>query len=216
MRGMIGLFGKLNYLIIKHIRENSIYYLGFIIMFSIGLSLGAYWVSNLNTETRDLLSRYINGFFSLIPINELDNLSIFKASFINNIAALTLLLILGLTYAGVVFSPLFMIFKGFCFGFSVAFLVEGFGRKGLIFSIVSLLPHSIISIPATIFICVASLQYSLYILKNRKEKRYESKRQSFINYLFSFMFGAVLIMLSSLIESYITPIFIKGISPFII
>lgn len=213
---MIDLFGKLNYLIIKHIRENGIFYIGFIIIFSIGLSFGAYWVSNLNVETRDLLSRYINGFFSLIPVDSLDNASIFKASFINNVAALTLLLILGLTYAGIVFSPLFIIFKGFCFGFSVAFLVESFGRKGLIFSVVSLLPHSIISIPGTIFLCVVSLQYSLYILKNRKEKRYENKRQSFINYLFSFLIGAVMIMLASLIESYITPIFIKGISPFII
>jgi len=210
------LFGKLNYLIIKHIRENGLFYLGFVIIFSIGISFGAYWVNNLTIETRDLLSRYIYGFFSLIPVNELDNLSILKASFINNVLSLVLLLILGLTYAGVVFSPLYIIFKGFCFGFSVGFLVESFGRKGLIFSIVSLLPHSIISIPGTIFLCVVSIQYSLYILKNRKEKRYENKRQSFINYLFSFMLGAAMIMLASLVESYITPIFIKGILPFII
>ncbi len=213
---MIDLFGKLNYLIIKHIRENGLFYLGFVIIFSIGISFGAYWVNNLTIETRDLLSRYIYGFFSLIPVNELDNLSILKASFINNVLSLVLLLILGLTYAGVVFSPLYIIFKGFCFGFSVGFLVESFGRKGLIFSIVSLLPHSIISIPGTIFLCVVSIQYSLYILKNRKEKRYENKRQSFINYLFSFMLGAAMIMLASLVESYITPIFIKGILPFII
>ncbi|WP_372995607.1 stage II sporulation protein M [Lutispora sp.] len=210
------MFGKLNYLIIKHIRENGLFYLGFVIIFSIGISFGAYWVNNLTIETRDLLSRYIYGFFSLIPVNELDNLSILKASFINNVLSLVLLLILGLTYAGVVFSPLYIIFKGFCFGFSVGFLVESFGRKGLIFSIVSLLPHSIISIPGTIFLCVVSIQYSLYILKNRKEKRYENKRQSFINYLFSFMLGAAMIMLASLVESYITPIFIKGILPFII
>ncbi|MGI5999000.1 MAG: hypothetical protein ACOX89_10115, partial [Lutispora sp.] len=70
--------------------------------------------------------------------------------------------------------------------------------------------------PGTIFLCVVSIQYSLYILKNRKEKRYENKRQSFINYLFSFMLGAAMIMLASLVESYITPIFIKGILPFII
>lgn len=210
------MFSRLNYTIIKHVRENGLFYLGFIIIFSVGISFGAYWVNNLSIESRDLLIRYLNGFFSLVPVNALNNLSIFKVSLANNILSVILLLIFGLTYIGIVFSPLYVIFKGFCFGFSIAFLVESFGRRGLIFSIASLLPHSIVSIPCTIFLCAVSLQYSLYILKTRSEKRYEKKGQNLINYLFSFMLGSMMIILSSIIESFITPVFIKGISSFLI
>jgi len=185
-------------------------------VFSLGISFGAYWVNNLTLESKDLLIKYLNGFFALIPANTLSSFSILKASLANNMLSIILLLVFGLTYLGIAFSPLYAIFKGFCFGFSIAFLVRGFGKKGLIFSIASLLPHCIISIPGTIFLCTISLQYSLYILKSRSEIRYEKKSQNLINYLFLFMLGSMMIILSIVIESYITPVFIRGISSFLI
>ncbi|NLM43148.1 MAG: stage II sporulation protein M [Clostridiales bacterium] len=202
-------------MIIKHIKENSFFYLGFILLFSVGISLGAYWVTNVSIETKELLIMYLNGFFNFAEGKIFNNSAIFKSSFINNIISILLLLIFGFTYVGIIFSPILTIFRGFCFGFSIAFLVESFGRKGLIFSLVSLLPHNIVLIPSTIFLCSVSLQYSLFLLKSRNEKRYENKRQSFINYIFSFILGMVLVVLSTVIESYITPVFIKSISSFI-
>lgn len=207
---------RLKYAVIKHIRENSILYLVFLILFSLGIGLGAFWVRNLSVESKDLLIRYLNGFFSLIPGGTLSNGSIFKTSFINNIVPAVLLFIFGFTYLGIVFSSLYIIFKGFCFGFSVAFLVAGYGSNGLLFSLVSLLPHSIILIPGTIFLCAVCLQFSLYLLKYRNDKRYENRRQNLISYSASFTVGLIAIILASLIESYITPVFIRSLSTFII
>jgi len=198
---------------IRHIKENSHFYLVFILLFSIGISLGAYWVSNVSDETKDLLIKYLNGYFELVAVELFDYSDIFKDSFISNIVSALLLLIFGLTYVGIIFSPIYTVYKGFCFGFTIAFLVESFGRKGLIFSLVSLLPHNIVLIPSIIFLCSLSLQYSLFILKSKNEKRYE-KRQYFMNYIFSFILGIVLVIFSIVIESYITPVFIKSISSF--
>lgn len=210
--GVAALFGRLNYIATKHIRENGILYIFLLFLFFLGISLGAYWVNNLSVESKDLLTRYLNGFFSLIPESILNKGKLFKTSFINNMVSAALLLIFGFTYLGIGFSSLYITFKGFCFGFSVAFLVEGFGRKGLIFSLISLLPHSIVLIPGILVLCSVSLQYSLFLLKSRKERRYESNRQYLINYLFSYTFGLTLLIMSIVIESYITPIIIKSLS----
>ena len=214
--GVATLLGRLNYFLMKHIRENGVLYIVFLIIFSLGISLGAFWVGNLTIESKDLLIRYLNGFFNLIPGDILNSGKLFKASFINNAGSAALLLVFGFTYLGIAFSSLYMLFKGFCFGFSVAFLVEGFGRKGLIFSLVSLLPHSIVLIPGTIFLCAVSLQYSLYLLKTKNDRGYEYKRQNVMSYLISFIFGLIILIAASLIESYITPIFIKSVSSFIL
>ena len=53
-------------MIIKHIKENSFFYLGFILLFSVGISLGAYWVTNVSIETKELLIMYLNGFLILL------------------------------------------------------------------------------------------------------------------------------------------------------
>ena len=214
--GVAALLSRLNYIAAKHIKENGTLYIFLLFLFSLGISIGAYWVNNLSVESKDLLIRYLNGFFSLIPGGILNNGKLFKTSFINSIVSATLLLIFGFTYLGIGFSSLYITFKGFCFGFSVAFLVEGFGRKGLIFSLVSLLPHSIVLIPGILILCTVSIQYSLFLLKSRKEKRYESNKQYLINYLFSFTLGLTLLIVSSVIESYITPIFIKSLSSFLL
>ncbi|MCQ1529844.1 stage II sporulation protein M [Lutispora saccharofermentans] len=210
------MFGRLNYAAAKHIRENGIWYLCFFILFSLGISFGAFWVSKLSIDSKDLLIRYVEGFFNLIPGGTIYNGGTFRISFINNMIWIVMLFISGFTYLGAVVSPLYMTFKGFCFGFSVAFLVESFGRKGLIFSLISLLPHSIVLIPGTIFLCTISFQYSLFLLKSRNDKRYETKRQSFASYIVPFAFGLAAVILSSIIESYITPVFIRSLSVFII
>lgn len=187
----------------------------FIVLFSvlvIGIVIGSISVNLISDiQTRNILT-FINGFLSSINNVNINSSAVFSVSLSNNLKVALILIISGLTVIGmpVIFVTLF--FRGLSLGFTVGFFIREMGIKGVIFSLLAILPQNIIIIPAIISIGVTGIMFSKAILKNKKHTNSYNYPYLLLNYgILNFMF-CISLLIASLIEGYISPTFIKFMS----
>lgn len=185
-----------------------------IIMLVIGLSAGAFTVRGLNQEQRNQLINYFNGFFQLYKNQKIEINQLIKISLIENFKLVLILWLLGATIVGIPFICVVIFLKGFIVGFSSGFIVSMLGSKGIVFSLLTLLPKEIIIIPCLITLCVNGINFSLNIIRSKSIKHFykENLKTDFLAYCIVTMFFSGIVFLAVLLESYTTPIFVRIIS----
>ena len=157
---------------------------------------------------------YLEGFLQILGNQAFDNYQVFFQTLINQLKLLIPVWILGMTIIGTPMIILILGFRGFILGFTIGFIIDEFAFNGILFTILSILPHNLFYIPGLIGIGVMAISFSLFLLKSRikKEKVYNRKGQIWTYTIVIFMIS-ILLLLGSVIESYITPIFMKTLSP---
>jgi stage II sporulation protein M len=203
--------------LLEHIRNNSKVFFTLAIAFIIGVSAGAFAVNGLSTAQNEELRNYIGGFFQLYQNQSIDNNELFKISLSENIKQIILLWILGVTIIGIPFIFLMIGIRGFITGFTSGFLFEALGLKGVLFSVLALMPREIIFIPCFIALGVSGVNFSLNIIKTKSAKHLSkvNLKSSLLAYSAVTLFYSGLILIGILAEAYVSPFLIRIISPFI-
>lgn len=207
---------RLNDVIKRHLSDNIISYAIILFFFILGISFGAITVKNIDIDTKSEVKAYIDGFISITKTESVHSTAILRQSIKFNLASSAVLFIAGLTYAGIVLVPMLATFRGFCIGFTVAFLTDSLGKGGFLLALASVLPQSILYIPILIIFCACSISLSITVLRNKLNR----KRSELSSYIWSFALSALflfLIMLGgSIIEAYFTPFLVKLVAPYFI
>ncbi len=207
---------RLNDTIKRHLSDNIISYAIVIFFFILGISLGAITVKNIDIDTKSEVKAYIDGFINIVRTDSVHSVEILKQSIKFNLVSATALFIAGLTYAGILLIPMIATFRGFCIGFTVAFLTDSLGKGGFLLALASVLPQNIVYIPVLIVFCACSISLSITVLKNKLNR----KRNELSTYIWSFVLSILflfLIMLGgSIIEAYLTPFLVKLVAPYFI
>jgi len=206
---------SLNNTIRRHLVDNIWNYMIVIFVFILGVSLGAMTVNGIDAVSRSDAKLYIEGFLDLTSQNELQPVYILKQSIRFNLYFTLLMFLSGLTYPGIVIVPLLVAFRGFCIGFSVAFLTQSFGGNGFLFSVASVLPQNIIYVPLIIVMGVTGMNYSLWSLRGRYFKKYGASPKLFAPYAFTTLVLFIGLVAGCIVEAYITSILIKSITPYV-
>lgn len=206
---------SLNNRIKRHLVDNIWIYMIVVFVFILGISLGSMTVNNIDDVSKNDAKLYIEGFLDLTSQNELQSAYILKQSIKFNLYFTMILFLSSLTYLGILIIPLLAAFRGFCIGFSVAFLTQNFGSNGFLLSIGSVLPQNIIYVPVIIVMGVVGLNYSLWAFRNRYFKKYGAASNLFAPYAFATLVLFVILIAGCIVESYITSIIIKAITPYV-
>lgn len=200
----------------NHVKSNLGLYFIVILFFAIGVAAGAFTVKALDDLQKQALIKYLQSFFQVLTNKDIDSIVVLRQSIENNIQTVFIIWILGITVIGIPVTLLIMGVRGFIIGFTVAFLIDGLGWKGLFFTFLAILPHNLIIIPCLVSICVISISFSKMIIKDRLARRWTN------NYWHKFFSYCILIIMiftvsiaGSFIEAYIIPVFIKLISSYI-
>ncbi|MFZ5353536.1 MAG: stage II sporulation protein M [Bacillota bacterium] len=206
---------RFNEIIRRHLTENIWLYCIMVFFFVLGVCLGALAVNNVSVDAKNELRSYMEGFLNITESEGIYAADILKQSVIFNFITIIVIFFFGMTYFGIAVIPIIAGFRGFCIGFTVAFLTESFSRGGYLLSLVSILPQNIIYIPVLIILCVCSLCLSLNVLRNRYIRKYNQLSGFIMPYSITMvvLFGAMLA--GSLIESYLTPFIIRFVIPYV-
>lgn len=207
---------SLNDTIRRHLADNIWIYIIVVFMFILGITMGALTVNGVDAVSKSDARTYIEGFLHLTQKNELKSASILKQSIRFNLYFALILFLSGLIYPGILIIPLIIAFRGFCIGFTVAFLTESFGGGGFLLSVGSVLPQSLIYVPVTIVMGVIGLNYSIWVLRSRYFKRYGAAQNTFATYAFSVLILFILLAAGCIIEAYLTTIVVKAITPYVL
>lgn len=201
---------KMVNIINKHIQNNFWLYIISLLCICTGIVLGIYSVRYMGSfEKSDLLS-YLKNFNSSIGSGNINYKSIFIETIKSNISVLAAVWFLGLTMIGIPVILIIDIIKGFTIGFTISFIINGMGIKGMWFSLLGVLPQNIIYIPCMIFASVLAMEFSLTILKDKTNKQWVSNIWIRItSYSFSFILLLAVMFIGFCMEAYITPNMIK-------
>jgi len=198
---------KIEKVIKDHIKDNKYTYLSLFLFYIIGISLGAIAVNDLDFQQKDEMTKYFNGFLKLLNSSEVNKISLFKLSLLDNFKIIALFWILGFTVIGIPIYYIIIGMRGFTTGFSSGIIMGVLGTKGILISIICFLPKEIIVIPCLIALGVNGIKLSRGILKNwfRKSMKNENGvKQRICPYSFVTVFFSLFIFFATIFEVFIS------------
>ncbi len=197
---------KYQAMVIEHFRTNMSVYLFMATLLVTGIVFGAIIVNSMSFVQKQDLFFHIEQFFSRMITGEpIVHKDILIKSFFTHWQYLIVLFLLGLTIIGIPFIWLFIFLKGLAIGFSVGFMVNQLGFKGLFMATVSIAPQNMLIIPVYLLAGSLSMLFSLLLFRKitSKDSRL-SLRLPLIQYVAAFVLFFALAFLASLVETFIS------------
>lgn len=201
-----------------YIKANIVAYFFMILIFVIGVVVGALAVRTLPDEQKTELISYLHIFFTGLTQGTEGNTSgtmMITSVMFNNAKTIALMWILGFTIVGIPFVLFILFTRGFIIGFTVGFLVNEYVMRGLLFAFASVLPHNFFAIPAMLVMGVAATKFSLMLVRRKNYGKinlwYEAIRYSILC-----MAMLVVMLFAALFEVYISPVFMKLVATLLI
>src|SRR5690625_1708136 len=186
-------------LAIEHIKEHATIYVFMIILFLIGIIFGAIIVNSMNFVQKQDLFFYLDRFFGQMADDQsIAHIDILKSSFFYHAKYLLFIFILGLSVIGLPVVWIFLFLKGLVVGFSVGFIVNQLGVKGLLLAGISIAPQNMLVIPIYLIAGGLSMIFSLSLLNRLFRK---NQTDSIVHPFKKYFFIYVVLLLLSLIAA---------------
>lgn len=201
---------KIKRIMRKHFENGFLLYFILGAIYTLGIILGAILLKKFNIDDSNLYLRFSNPFFKNNYYYDYGNYSVFKSSVLGNGLLILSMYLFGLLGIGFVFIPLLIFLKGSALGLTVGYLVKEFGLRGFLVSVFGIYPQSLFIIPGIIAIGAVTMSMSLSY-KTKIKKRF-IKARGIINlndYTILILVFAFIVLIGSLIEGWLSPMFLK-------
>ncbi len=200
----------------EYFRENMGIYIFIILLFTASLMAGALLVRGLETNKYEELQQY----FDLYKGDHLESPTIEGRAVLGqslkiNFQYLLFIWLSGLFTYGFPLTLLLIGWRGFSLGFAVGFLVQRSALWGVLFALGSILPHSLLIVPALIIITVTGFSFSWLKFKGYLDKRAPTTGKQILPYTAITLLMGALLMTGCLVEAYISPVFVKLLIPYL-
>lgn len=178
----------------------------------LGIISGSLFLIVLNENDKSEVINEISTFMANINTNNINNLNSFKNSLIEGMILIILSWILGMSIIGVIFNIFFIYMKSFTIGFSISSFILVYKYKGILSSLIYVIPSQLINILIILILGVYTLLFSKYLFKMifLKDKTVNLGK-FFKKYVLVFGICIILCLVSSLCEAYLLPSLLKVI-----
>lgn len=178
----------------------------------LGIISGSLFLMVLNENDKSEVINEISTFMANINTNNINNLNSFKNSLIEGMILIILSWILGMSIIGVIFNIFFIYMKSFTIGFSISSFILVYKYKGILSSLIYVIPSQLINILIILILGVYTLLFSKYLFKMIffKDKTVNLGK-FFKKYVLVFGICIILCVISSLCEAYLLPSLLKVI-----
>ena len=178
----------------------------------LGIISGSLFLMVLNDNDKSEVINEISTFMANINTNNINNLNSFKNSLIEGMILIILSWILGMSIIGVIFNIFFIYMKSFIIGFSISSFILVYKYKGILSSLIYVIPSQLINILIILILGVYTLLFSKYLFKMIffKDKTVNLGK-FFKKYVLVFGICIILCVISSLCEAYLLPSLLKVI-----
>ena len=176
----------------------------------LGIISGSLFLMVLNENDKSEVINEISTFMTNINTNNINNLNSFKNSLIEGMILIILSWILGMSIIGVIFNIFFIYMKSFTIGFSISSFVLVYKYKGILSSLIYVIPSQLINILIILILGVYTLLFSKYLFKMifLKDKTVNLGK-FFKKYVLVFGICIILCVISALCEAYLLPSLLK-------
>ena len=185
-------------------------YLFLLIIVIIGIVMGLLFANILSADDQKIvyvkLTDFFNNIKNDIPIDYVNNL---LSSIKTNVIYLGCIMVFGISIIGLVLNNFILFFKSFVLGFSIGSIISIYLYQGLVLSFIYCFPSFIINL----LIFLIAVYYAHDFALNLFEVLFRKKNFNFELYIKKYfkIFAILLIILiiSSLFETFLTPFLLK-------
>jgi stage II sporulation protein M len=170
--------------------------------------VGDHKVTGLETGVKTHLSELVDNFLYINDTENWSSHSIFINAFVNQAKTVLAIWFLGLTVIGVPLILVVVFLRGFALGFTVSFLCHEKAGTGILISFLSVLPQNLFYIPFLIIWAVIAVNFSLYILRGRKNENIPLIA-GLITYCILLLAIMLVFLAGALVEAYLSPWFLE-------
>lgn len=175
----------------------------------IGIIIGTILNIALNSDDNKLVSKSLNNFIYNIQNNNLDYKGSFLNSLFSNLGYIILMWLLGISVIGLPITLFIFFTKTFIIGFSISSIIVNYKLKGCLLALAYIFPHMIINIFVYMFLTMYSISLSLKIIQTIIKKQSLDFKFIMNTYLKVFLIVLISIFITSAMEIFFTPIFMK-------
>lgn len=185
-----------------------------LIIFILGVSFGAIAVKTVDYSVKENVFKYFNNFMQGYRQIDYSRSSLIAESVRFNILNIFIIWSFGLSMILMPLITVLVFFKGFVLGFTVGFLVSEYSFKGIFIALAAVFPQNLIIIPIYIISSVMSIYISIKIF-NYYRGRKNLKFEELLVYSLEMGILACILLLASLIETYLSPLLLNFLLRFI-
>lgn len=196
-----------------YMRKHMPTYAIVIIMLLMGVIFGALAVKILPESQKSALAQDLTVFFRAFgDTMQVSAVSASRQGFYSNLKTVFIGWLLGLSVIGAPGIGILMFLRGFIIGFTVGFLVLQMAVRGVLLAFVSVLPQNLFIIPALIFSFESSLAFAKTVIEDRFRSSRVPLYPQFLLSCITLMGALALLGIASIVEGFITPVFIELVS----
>ena len=189
--------------LINNIRFDRRYVFFMLVIVILGIITGSLFIIILNSSDKMLVKEYIEKFITNIDTNNLYN------NLMLNYSSVVLISIIGFTYFLFPLNILILFYKSFVIGFSISSLIMVYKIKGVLLSIVYIIPHHILNILFLSLLTAFTAKLSIMMINHIIKKQSVDLRKYLNKYLCMLLVISILFIFTTLYETYIIPHLIK-------
>lgn len=185
-------------------------YLFLFIIIIAGIIMGVLFSNILSVSDEKLvytkLTLFFNNLKDDVPIDFIANL---LTSLKNNFIYLITIWILGLSVIGLILNNFILFFKSFVLGFSIGSIINIYLYGGLVLSFVYVFPSILINLFIYTIMVYYANNFSLCLFNVLFRKKEYKFSKLIIKYAKLLGYCAIALVISSLLETFLTPFLIK-------
>ena len=177
--------------------NNTKTYIIVIGIFVLGILFGVIFINQ--ADNKEEIANYINTYIDETKVIENgDFIGELKNEITKNIQLVLLIWFSGTTIIGIPIVLGIILFRGFCFGYTISACVFVLGKiKGLLFILISMFMQNLIFIPALMILGVSSIKLYKSIIK---DKRKENIKISIIKHTIVSILILITLIITSIIK----------------
>ncbi|MGE5560083.1 MAG: stage II sporulation protein M [Chloroflexota bacterium] len=197
--------------VVGYLRANTGVYVFCIVIFTVGACFGALAIRALSAVQKAELIDYLQVFLrGLANTGEpVAGAAVLQQALATHWKTAGFIWLLGLTVIGLPAVALVVFTRGFVIGFTVGFLAEQLGYKGVLFALFSVLPQNLLAVPAILVVGASALSFSLLLVGARMQRRRFQFLEEFAGYTAIVAVACVALAGAGLVEAFIAPVFIR-------
>lgn len=180
-----------------------------IIICIIGIVTGSIFMTILSTNDKDIVIESLDNF---IALNGQINTKISLTNNLNiNLLYCIIIWLLGISIIGLPIVIFILFMKSFLLSFTISSFIYKYKTKGLLLGIIYNLPHQVINLIIYLYLGVYSIKLSSFILKAIVYKKNINFKNITNRYLIVLLFSVIILIISTLYETYIMPSLLKKV-----
>jgi len=181
----------------------------FAVITIIAIISGSIYMMVLSKNDQSLVKEEMTLFFDNIKNNKLNYFEVIKNTGISNITFIIVIWVLGLSIVGLPIVVVMYFSKIFILGFSLASIIANYKLKGLLIALLYIFPHQLINIIIYGILVIYSVSLSLKLLSTALKKKTLDFKLVMNKYLFILCLSVIVIIITSLLETFLMPNLIK-------